>query len=84
MHYWHGTHLAKDTKHVTWNKHKILGKTKGYNENMDKILDSAFKTNEKMNFKSTRKDKTRVVIGSLRYHEPINIPFCEDYKHNQK
>ena len=59
MHYWHGAHLAKDAKHVSWNKNKSLGKTKGYNENMGKLMDSSFKTDEEVSFKSTRKDKKR-------------------------
>ena len=47
-------------------------------------MNSAFRTDEDMNFKSTRKDKTKVTIGSLRHHEPINIPFCGDCNHNQE
>ena len=51
---------------------------------MGDILDSAFKTDEEMNFKSTRNDKTKVMFGSVIHHEPVHIPLYGNYNHNQE
>ena len=68
MYYWNGSHLEKDAEDVTWNVNKLLGKTKGYNEDMGKILDSAFKTDKEMNFTPTRNYKAKGTLRFLRYH----------------
>ena len=51
---------------------------------MGAILESAFKTDEEINFTPTRKNTTKVTLGAVRHHEPVITPFCRDFNHGQE
>ena len=77
MHYWYGVHLAKDDKDGTWSVNKLLGENKGYNENINDTIESVLRTDE-MIFTPTKKDETKITLGSLRHNTLNHIFFCGD------
>ena len=75
MHYWYGDHLSKNEKKFTWNVKNIIGRTSGYNENVEDDINSDLIHDEETHLIHTIKEKTPVTLGKLRHHEPVALPF---------
>ena len=92
MPYWRGVYLRKDDKKIVWNNKNINRKIEGYNENIENIIDSVLVTNDEIEesidsilmsdevkgFITSKKAKATAILGEIRQHEPITLPFCGD------
>ena len=56
--------------------HTLIGQQNKMYQPMAEPIDEELTTEKESTFTHTRKERTKVVLGLIRHHEPVNIPFC--------
>ena len=76
MYYWYGLYLAKQDKHVTLDTNKLISSKHGLCTNINVEDDETLISKEDSEFQPTRKSRTQITIGEIKYHELVQYPFC--------
>ena len=76
MHYWYGSHLAKENKNIPRGMDTLMSSKRGMCTTVDfKDKDELINKNDST-FKPTRKTRYKVSLGNIKHHEPVELPFC--------
>ena len=79
---WNSTYLGKQ-KHLAWDVNTLISQHNKMYQPMVEPIDQALTTGKETTFTPTRRERTKLFLGSIRHHEPVRIPFCADYDPDQ-
>ena len=73
-----------EKKTVSWDMNTLIGQQNNIYQPMVEPIDEALTTEKEITFTPTCKEHTEAVLGSIRHHEPLNIPFCANFDPDQE